>query len=308
MVANQKSQQDVYNELTRANKDKANEAMFAVINTYNGVNRGKFEEWIDELDQACRISGCDFRTKIIKKSIGAVCKVVLTSGDHSDDQLMANLRSCFSDAPMMNQAREDLRNVKQQEKESFMVYANIWGRALVRSSGICPEDENHAHVIKDFISSLQHNIGNKIVNKWADLKNLPHTVQEAFDLAIKTETQIQVADIFKMELTNNFALADINEISADKTSSEEFVINKVSRGKKWSNNNYRKNGYNNNQNFSNKTRYNNKTQDKKSGNKWECKEKDAKITLLQESSHFIPAKFGESIFRQFDIAMQLRKE
>ena len=27
MVANQKSQQDVYNELTRANKDKANEAM-----------------------------------------------------------------------------------------------------------------------------------------------------------------------------------------------------------------------------------------------------------------------------------------
>ena len=32
-------------------------------------------------------------------------------------------------------------------------------------------------------------------------KNPPHTVQEAFDLAIKTETQIQVADSFKMELT-----------------------------------------------------------------------------------------------------------
>ena len=31
MVANQKSQQDVYNELARANKDEANEAMFAAI-------------------------------------------------------------------------------------------------------------------------------------------------------------------------------------------------------------------------------------------------------------------------------------
>ena len=113
MVANQKSQQDVYNELTRTNRDKANDAMFAAINTYNGVNREIFEGWIDELDQACRISRHDFRTEIIKKSIGEVCKVVLTSGDCSDDQLLANLRSCFSDAPTMNQAREDLRNMRQ---------------------------------------------------------------------------------------------------------------------------------------------------------------------------------------------------
>ena len=82
----------------------------------------------------------------------------------------------------------------------------------------------------------------------------------------------------------------------------------MSRGKRWNNNNYKKSGYNNNRNLSNKTRHNNKTQETKSGNKWECKERDAKITLLQESSHFIPAKFGESFFRQFDVAMQLKKE
>ena len=87
--------------------------MFAAIKTYDGTDRGIFEEWIDKLDQACRISGHDFRTKIIKKLIGAVVnKVVLTSGDCSDDQLLANLRSCFSDAPTMNQAREDMRNMR----------------------------------------------------------------------------------------------------------------------------------------------------------------------------------------------------
>ena len=35
---------------------------------------------------------------------------------------------------------------------------------------------------------------------------------------------------------------------------------------------------------------------------------DSKITPLHELSHFIPAKFGESFFRQFNLAMQLRKE
>ena len=80
MVANQKSQRDVYNELTRVNIDKANNGMFAANSTNDGENRVIFEEWIDEMDQACRVSGCDFKTEIIKKSIGTVWNVVLTSG------------------------------------------------------------------------------------------------------------------------------------------------------------------------------------------------------------------------------------
>ena len=66
MMANQKSQQDVYNELTRVNKDMANEAMFAAIETYDGTDGSKFEEWIDKIDQACRVSRRDFHTEIKK--------------------------------------------------------------------------------------------------------------------------------------------------------------------------------------------------------------------------------------------------
>ena len=110
----------------------------------------------------------------------------------------------------MNQARKDQRNMKQREKESVIVCAYRWGRVLVRSSGIWPEDERHLHVIKDFISSLQRNIRNKITIKWADMKNSAHTVQEAFDLAIKTERQIQVASSFKMELISDIPSAEIN--------------------------------------------------------------------------------------------------
>ena len=67
MMANQKSQQDVYNKLIRANKDKANEAMFTTIETYDGMDRSKFEEWIDEINQVCQVSGHDFCTENIKK-------------------------------------------------------------------------------------------------------------------------------------------------------------------------------------------------------------------------------------------------
>ena len=275
IVANQKSQQDVYNKLTMANRDKANNAMFTAINTYDGVNREIFKEWIDKLDQACRINRYDFRTEIIKKSIGAICKVVLTSCDCSDDQLLANLRSCFPDAPTMNQAREDLRNMRLQEKESIMIYTYRWGRALVRSSAIHPQDERHPHVNKDFISSLQHNIRNKITNKWADLKNPPGTVQEASDLAIKTETQIQVADSFKLALSSNFSSPDVNEISMDDTSCDEFDVNEVSKGKNWKNN-YRKGGYRNESKLQQQQQIQQQNkQDNKAGNKWGCRERDS---------------------------------
>ena len=41
--------------------------------------RRQFEEWIDGIVQACRISGCDFRTEIKKKLKGAVHNVVMTA-------------------------------------------------------------------------------------------------------------------------------------------------------------------------------------------------------------------------------------
>ena len=72
MAASQKSQQEAFQELTRASKDKANDAMFTSIKVFDGSNRQAFEDWINKIDQACRVSDWDFKTKIFKKSTGAV--------------------------------------------------------------------------------------------------------------------------------------------------------------------------------------------------------------------------------------------
>ena len=198
--------------------------------------------------------------------------------------------------------------MRQQEKESIIVYAYRWDRALVRSSGIHTEDEKHPHVIKDFIALLQHNIRNKIANKWADLENLPHTVQEAFDLAIKTETQIQVADSFKMELNINFTSMDINEISTDDTSSDEFEVNEVSRGKRWNNNENKKNG-----NISieiSAAKPDTTTKMMKTSHVINGKPRKRMQKLPSCRNHHISflQNLGESFFRQFDIAMKLKKD
>ena len=72
MATSQKSQQEAFQELTRANKDKVNDMMFASIKVFNGSNRQAFKDWIDKINQACRVSDQDFRAEILKKSTGAV--------------------------------------------------------------------------------------------------------------------------------------------------------------------------------------------------------------------------------------------
>ena len=197
MAASQRNQQEAFQELMRASRDKANDSMFTAIKIFDGTNRQAFEDWINKVNQACRASNRGFRTELFKKSAGAVRQVILSCEEFSDDELVTKLRSCFSHAPTMNEAREELRNMRQMEHESVSVYMYRWGRALYRSSGIQPSEERHPHVIKDFISSLKKNIRNKIANRWAEMQHPPSTVERAFELASNIEKQLQVADSFK---------------------------------------------------------------------------------------------------------------
>ena len=111
MATSQRSQQEAFQELTRVSRDKSNDSMFTAIKTFDGTNRQIFEDWIDKVDQVCRASNRGFRTELFKKSAGAVRQVILSCNDFSDDELVAKLRSCFSHAPTMNEAREELCNM-----------------------------------------------------------------------------------------------------------------------------------------------------------------------------------------------------
>ena len=108
MAASQKNQQEAFQELTRASRDKANDSMFMAIKTFDRTNRQIFEDWINEVNQAHRASNRCFRTELFKKSVGAVRQVILSCNKFMDNELVAKLRSCFSHPPTMNEAREEL--------------------------------------------------------------------------------------------------------------------------------------------------------------------------------------------------------
>ena len=135
----------------------------------------------------------------------------------------------------MNEAREELCNMRQMEHESVSIYMYRWGRALYRSSGIRPSEERHPLMIKDFISSLKKNIRNKIANRWAEMRHPPNTVERAFELASDMEKQLQVTDSFKLDFPT-YTSREINEMSAEEASGDEQEINEITRNKRWVNN------------------------------------------------------------------------
>ena len=95
----QKSQIEVYQELTRSNKEKEHDALFTSIPVFDG-DRTQCEQWLDDMDQATRISGRDLRTELIKKSTGVVRQVIMMAHpDASDDDLINIIREDFFRCP-----------------------------------------------------------------------------------------------------------------------------------------------------------------------------------------------------------------
>ena len=84
-------------------------------------------------------------------------------------------------------------------------------------------------VIKDFISLLK-NIRNKIANRWTEMRQPPSMIQKAFRLANDMKKQLQVVDSFKLEFSN-FPSVEVNEISVEESSGDEFEVNEMSKGK-----------------------------------------------------------------------------
>ena len=210
-AAQQKSQIDVYQELTRSNKEKEHDALFTSIPVFDG-DRTQCEQWLDDMDQATRISGHDLRTELIKKLTGVVRNVIMMAHpDTSDDDLINMLREDFSDAPMMNEAWEELLHMCQKPEEQMRVYVYRYGHMHQRSSGIRAADETHQHVIQDFVKSLKPKIKNKFANKFAECRFQPRTLEQAFLLALDLEKKIQIADSFRDDIIDSRNPASVNE-------------------------------------------------------------------------------------------------
>ena len=318
-AAQQKSQIDVYQELTRSNKEKEHDALFTSIPVFDG-DRTQCEQWLDDMDQATRISGRDLRTELIKKSTGVVRQVIMMAHlDASDDNLINIIREDFSDAPTMNEAREELLHMCQKPEEQMRVYVYRYGRMHQRLSGIRAAEETHQHVIQDFIKSLKPKIKNKFANKFAEGRFQPRTLDHAFSLALDLEKKIQIADSFRDDIMDSRTPAMVNEVQSYPLD-ETRAINEIS-----SNSSYRSSNSNNNSkgNYNGKPwhqRGNNKSWQNRDNKHWQNKDnkswqnkdkkpwqnnnksksdkpRDTCFTLSQDQKFFVPADCDENTFQ-----------
>ena len=320
-AAQQKSQIEVYQELTRSNKEKEHDALFTSIPIFDG-DRTQCEQWLDDMDQATRISGQDLRTELIKKSTGVVRQVIMMAHpDASDDDLINIIREDFSDAPTMNEAWEELLHMRQKPEEQMRVYVYRYGRMHQRSSGIRAAEETHQHVIQDFIKLLKPKIKNKFANKFAEGRFQPRTLDHAFSLVLDLEKKIQIADSFRDDIMDSRTPAMVNEVQSHPLD-EIHAINEISsnygssnknskgnyNGKPWHQRGDGKSWQNrDNRNWQNKDSRSWQNKDKKSwqsNNKSKSdKPRDTCFTLSQDQKFFVPADCDENTF-QIDKAKQ----
>ena len=243
--------------------------------------------------------------------------IMMAHPDASDDDLINIIRKDFSDAPTMNEAREELLHMRQKPEEQMRVYVYRYGHMHQRSSGIRAAEETHQHVIQDFIKSLKPKIKNKFANKFAEGRFQPRTLDHAFSLALDLEKKIQIADSFRDDIMDSRTPATVNKVQSyplDKTR----AINEIS-----SNSSYRNNNSNNNSkgNYNGKPWYqkgdnkswqnrDNKHWQNKDNKSWQNKDKkpwqnnknksdkprDTCFTLSQDQKFFVPADCDENMF------------
>ena len=141
------------------------------------------------------------------------------------------------------------------------------------------------------------------------MQHPPSTIEKAFKLVSDIEKHLQVTDSFKLEFPS-YPTNELNEMSPEESLGDEAELNEMSRGKKWGNNNkynQKRSSFSNNRNYNYKPQQN-RPQDNRQGKQWGQKPKDSKITLTQESDHYIPTELSSNFFRQFDLAMKLKQE
>ena len=219
----------------------------------------------------------------------------------------------------MNEAWEELLHMRQKPEEQMRVYVYRYGHMHQRSSGIRAAEETHQHVIQDFIKSLKPKIKNKFVNKFAEGRFQPRTLDHAFSLALDLEKKIQIADSFRDDIMDSRMPAMVNEIQSYPLD-ETRAVNEIS-----SNSSYRNNNSNNNfkgnyngkpwhqkgdtkswQNRDNKHWQNkdNKSWQNKDKKSWQNnnkskgdKPRDTCFTLSQDLKFFVPADCDENVFQ-----------
>ena len=209
-------QADAMLSLAEIAKKQSYDHMFAAIPIFDGSQPELFNDWLEQIETLCAMSGRDIRTEVMGKS-GPIVQRILKSipADQKWSVQREELRRCVSDIPTKGHAAQKMQDLYQEPKENLRAFIHRFSNMHYYATGKTPDAEHDMSHIYRFLSAIKNS---KIARRITE-QRIPDTMtlQDIFMKALDLEAGMQMAESVAQRRD-----AQIMEIRNGQTQGEEI--------------------------------------------------------------------------------------
>ena len=186
-------QADAMLSLAEIAKKQSYDHMFAAIPIFDGSQPELFNDWLEQIETLCAMSGRDIRTEVMGKS-GPIVQRILKSipADQKWSVQREELRRCVSDIPTKGHAAQKMQDLYQEPKENLRAFIHRFSNMHYYATGKTPDTEHDMSHIYRFLSAIKNS---KIARRITE-QRIPDTMtlQDIFMKALDLEAGMQMAE------------------------------------------------------------------------------------------------------------------
>ena len=197
-TAAQETQSVALAQLVENTRQREFDKMFNAIPIYDGEDPDKFEPWLEQLQNACRVGRCNIREVAMCCTSGPVLEVLQSMDPGLGlSKIHDELQRCFSPNRTSAHAVALLIAFRKQNKnENLRSFTYQYMKLHAQATGMSPKDDYDLMRKVEFLKRLHNKfIGNKIIRSNAFKSNTTFSMADSFSKALELEGEYQVGKI-----------------------------------------------------------------------------------------------------------------
>ena len=217
-LINQDQQNRTMRQIAVESEKRGYDRFFTSVPVFDGIDPLIFDDWVDKLETACRISGRNIREEAICYSSGPVRQMIMTMPDDSTwADIKAEVMRNFSLKKTRIHAAALLTQFRPQKlQENLRNYIEEYSRLLVQATGKIPAQEIDVARKLHFLRRLRNKrMTNKIIRSDNFKDYDGYTLQDCMVRAIELEEEYQTGEVFEDDVTQIMSVTEeqINEVN-----------------------------------------------------------------------------------------------
>ena len=185
-------------ELNKSTKQRDYDHMLLAIKTYDGKDPKAFDDWIEQIETAAKVSGRDPRELALEKSLGAVTDTIKSFKIGLRWSLFREeLKRCFSESKTRVHANAIFRNIrKQEDNENLRSYVYKYTKSYIEAKRKDTAQEFDIEIKMHFLSKIRNgSIAKKVVDT-DDFKRFDtYSLNDCMKTAIQLESKLQIREM-----------------------------------------------------------------------------------------------------------------